>query len=241
MRTDMSKVIVERPRYDGYEPKNRRFSNLLRDDPDEADLPAKVPLRDRNRRTKELNENLQPLIRYLQRQIGRPWNKVRSEMSESIALNSAVQKHILDHVSGFVELNVSLIDDVPCTVDGRPVARFSRSALYVCPKSGLLKRAKPVQKRPEAPLRVKQLDRNRAAIYFRNCWHEAVLKPAYTFYSFSGSRQPVTRHGGRVHDAILGEVWNSAQLDALWGKSGGTCRYAESLRPMTRAEIRMLP
>jgi hypothetical protein len=47
---------------------------------------------------KELNENLGPLIRYLDRQVGRPWNKAFSEIAAHLRAASTVQKHVLDHL-----------------------------------------------------------------------------------------------------------------------------------------------
>lgn len=247
MRADMSKVIVERPRRGGYEAKGRRSANRLHRDPDEIDVPTKAPLRDRDRRTKNLNENLQPLVRYLHRQVGRPWDKVRSEMGEHITLSSAVQKHILDHVKQYVEYHVVLINGVPCTLASykkgyQPIAKHSFTKLYVCPKSGLLKRAKPLRERPLALLQVKSIDRTHAAVYLRGCWHEVTLESAISDPSTPelrglGPRQTTTN----LWDVVLGQVWSTLQLDAVWGKAQGCSRYAASVRPMTRAEIKMLP
>jgi hypothetical protein len=47
---------------------------------------------------KNLNENLAPLRRYLLSNVGRPWDKVFSEMSRHMRLDSAVQLHIWQHV-----------------------------------------------------------------------------------------------------------------------------------------------
>ena len=246
MRADMSKVIVERPRFGGgYEPKGRRFANCLHRDPDDIDAPTKAPLRDRNRRSKSLNENLRPLVRYLLRQVGRPWDKVRSEMSAHIAPASAVQKHILDHVRDYVETNAVIVDGVPHAIgswgpDYRAIAKHSATRLYVCPKSGLLKRAKPLRERSPEPLQVKRLRHDLAAVYLRNCWHEVSLKPAFNFGSSTYAR-PTTLRGSYISDAVLGDVWSLSQLDAVWGKAQGRSWYAVSMRPMARAEIRMLP
>ena len=55
-----------------------------------------------SRSCKHLNENLAPLRRYLLSNVGRPWDKVFSEISERIALDSAVQLHIWQHVQQYV-------------------------------------------------------------------------------------------------------------------------------------------
>jgi hypothetical protein len=51
---------------------------------------------------KFLNENLAPLRRYLRSQVGRPWNKVYSEICQHMNRNSAVQLHIWQHLMQYV-------------------------------------------------------------------------------------------------------------------------------------------
>jgi len=82
------------------------------------------------------------LRRYLQSQVGRPWNKVHSEISRNLRLDSAVQSHVLDHLWDYVEVNTRLVDGEVCDAVGVPIAksgRWFRRLFYVCPKSGLLK------------------------------------------------------------------------------------------------------
>lgn len=74
MREDMYKVIVERPRRGGsYSRDGRRFRAS-------EDAPTKVGMRKGYGSLKYLNENLAPLRRYLERQAGRPWNLVFSDV-----------------------------------------------------------------------------------------------------------------------------------------------------------------
>ena len=100
MRQDMDKVIVERPRHGGgiRYPRGsvRGFRRVELD---------KRPRRQGMQRPwmhsgckKNLNENLAPLRRYLLSNVGRPWDKVFSEMSQHMRLDSAVQLHIWQHV-----------------------------------------------------------------------------------------------------------------------------------------------
>ncbi|MEO1322403.1 MAG: hypothetical protein AAFV59_05290 [Pseudomonadota bacterium] len=143
MREDMFKVIVERPRWGSrHAPKAK-----LRND--------KVPSRKRatGRRqaleqhgyTKCLNENLAPLKRYLMKQVGRPWDKVYSEISEHLDPSHTVKQHVRDHLTDFVMVKV--------TVDrqGRFLGMRSEwsspmppehwwAKLYVDPNDGLIKR-----------------------------------------------------------------------------------------------------
>src|SRR5438874_10641294 len=83
--------------------------------------------------SKQLNENLAPLRRYLARQVGRPWNKVYAEIAANLRVDNAVQQHVRDHLRDFVALKPR-----------RDVTRggFRGSLwwqeLYVEPKTGLL-------------------------------------------------------------------------------------------------------
>jgi hypothetical protein len=141
MREDMDKVIVERPRLGGgaRRPKgNRKRERLAFFD--------QLPTREGYRRRwtsgeKHFNEHLGPLPRFLQSQVGRPWNKVYSEISQHLRLDSAVQSHVLDHLWDYVEVHTALVDGVVCNSKGEPLAdrRWRRSLFYVCPKCGLLK------------------------------------------------------------------------------------------------------
>jgi hypothetical protein len=67
---------------------------------------------------------------------------------------------------------------------------------------------------------VKRLRHDLAAVYLRNCWHEVSLKPAFNFGSSAYAR-PTTLRGSYISDAVLGDVWNLSQLDAVWGKAQG--------------------
>jgi hypothetical protein len=55
--------------------------------------------------TKGFSDHLGPLERYLRSQVGRPWNKVYSEIAAHIRPSNALQQHILSHLFGYVELH----------------------------------------------------------------------------------------------------------------------------------------
>lgn len=100
MRPDMAKVIVERP---------RRLEGIARAGRQRPldELPSHEGMRAphvRNFAGKVLNENLAPLRRYLDRQVGRPWNKVYAEISAHLRPTSAVQQHVRDHLRDFVAI-----------------------------------------------------------------------------------------------------------------------------------------
>ncbi len=96
MRPDMARVIVERPRIADPNPRKGRAVAL-------DDLPKQQGIRRPYvPNGKALNENLAPLRRYLDKQVGRPWNKVYSEISARLRASSAVQQHVRDHLHDFV-------------------------------------------------------------------------------------------------------------------------------------------
>lgn len=133
MRADMWKVIVERPRL------GRREANARGRRPRVKHRAAldDAPRFERFRRTKSLNENLAPLRRFLERQIGRPWDKVYSEMRAQISFDNVVQKHVLAHLDEFIWRHVRVVDG-----EVIPLQRHFRrkSGLYVDPNTGLIRR-----------------------------------------------------------------------------------------------------
>src|SRR5579863_7981919 len=107
MRSDMHKVIVERPRLLRARWENKKTALRLTkqqsaqamDAADDYDSgPRRAPSR---RHEKWLNENLAPLRRYLMRQVGRPWDKVYGEIRKTIDTRSAAGLHVLQHLEGY--------------------------------------------------------------------------------------------------------------------------------------------
>src|ERR1700742_529715 len=103
MREDMYKVIVERPRRG----KSRGGpAARLRND---LEGPMRLATR-AGYHYRELNENLAPLRRFLRSQVGRPWNKVFSEICAGIDRRNTVQQHIHQHIHGFIAVDVGVYD-----------------------------------------------------------------------------------------------------------------------------------
>ena len=137
MRSDMSKVIVERPRW-GSRLRSVKFAARVRPRGDVEDFDLAPPTHARDQ--KSLNENLAPLKRYLDSQVGRPWDKVYSEIRANLDTRKATQLHILQHLRDYVQTH--------CWMEGRTVMAGRRwfgvapvEGLYVHPKSGILRRA----------------------------------------------------------------------------------------------------
>ena len=64
--------------------------------------------------TKFFNEHLSPLRRFLDSNVGRPWDKVYSEICRHVDRGNVVQKHILTHLFDYVVVDTVLIDGEPC-------------------------------------------------------------------------------------------------------------------------------
>jgi len=229
MREDMFEVIIERPRGGRNYP--RRPGRPMR----ELDEAPRMESMSRGRGgTKWLNENLAPLLRFLGRRVGRPWNEVHGEIAARLSLNSAVQKHVLDHVRQMVELH-------PVMVDGRPyypVAHNGRlralegskwSRFYVCPRTGLLMAA------PRRGRKLPEPERDRVWI---DPVHEA-WRIEGVWYRIRFAPVPMAR--GRLRDVLLrrgldenGVAGEGGVLHRAYGRAD---RYAVEKRQMSRREI----
>jgi len=137
MKKDFFHILLERSRVGGG---NDRKGRRVRKD---SDLPSKQSTRRAHSDRKSLNENLNPLKRYLHQQVGRPWNDVHSEMCKVLKADSAVQLHVLGHIKDFIEMHAVIKKD---GVYYKP--RYYRSGdyklpgdrLYVDPNDGVIKK-----------------------------------------------------------------------------------------------------
>ncbi|HWA01699.1 MAG TPA: hypothetical protein VG841_15430 [Caulobacterales bacterium] len=139
----MAKVIVERPRRGrGWAKAAKPGRSRVVLDDDGNPLPVRAST-NKPARTKELNENLSPLKRYLASQVGRPWNKVYSDISEHLKPSSTVQQHVRDHLEDFVAIKCRNRDGVLYYV-GRFGGESELGAygphFFVHPRTGILKR-----------------------------------------------------------------------------------------------------
>lgn len=146
MRSDMAKVVTERPRR-GHGNASRKTSGapIRSFDPEHDDEgPTRLPVA-RSRQygydAKAFTDRLGPLKRYLRSCVGRPWAKVHSELSRTLDRRSITGSHIWDHVKWFVESDCYIGADrlaYPNRRRGRgpetPV-----EGLYVDPKTGLVR------------------------------------------------------------------------------------------------------
>jgi len=132
MRQDMYKVIVERPRTGKRaHPAALRLRNDL-------EGPMRLGMR-AGYGFLELNENLQPLRRYLRAQIGRPWDKVYSEICARIDRRNTVQQHIHQHIDDFISIKVREKDGRLIAAGRRDPRELWYEELYVDPRTGTIR------------------------------------------------------------------------------------------------------
>lgn len=156
MRPDMHHLLVERG-HAGRSRKHRwitkyvkgwasqcRFRNA-EDAQDESLLPLSWG--------PAFSENLAPLRRYLEAQVGRPWDRVYAEIRAHVNADTAVQYHILQHLYDRIAVKVQVKDDgslwhQPEWGHTEPLEASWRLRLYVCPRTGLVRR---IKRRRQAP------------------------------------------------------------------------------------------
>jgi hypothetical protein len=120
MRADMDEVIIERPRLGRSVARvhnKARRQKLKRQDPEEAPKRDSFSAhRQHGWDSKSQTDLIGPLNRYLRKQVGRPWDKVFSEVCQHADVRSTMQRHLREHVLGFVTHGSGIVFDD----DGKP-------------------------------------------------------------------------------------------------------------------------
>lgn len=150
MRDDMAKVVTERPRR-GHGNKSKKTTGLpiRRYDPEvDYDEPVRLPVsrgRQYGWNAKEFSDLINPLKRYLRSCVGRPWNKVHSELSQKLDRRSISGSHIWDHVMWEIETDCFIGPDRLAYSNKRKHHRGDSAidGLYVHPRTGLIREQHP--------------------------------------------------------------------------------------------------
>jgi hypothetical protein len=249
MRQDMASVIIDRPRRgagDGGKsipPKGTKRRE------------SKIPLDEKPKRgrmgrgfygwdCKELNEHLAPLYRYLRSNVGRPWDKVWSEICANLSVRNATTSHVRDHVEMDVEKNVIMVGKTPCRIDGTPLWR----EFYVNPNSGLLCRVKDKPKHRYEKKKPEYVNvGGKLCQEVNGIWYEI------TFKNLPKARKVAKRYPwlrGTSKDRIMGYVDDNEdyyddvvygrcmrrQLSEYWGEQV----RADSKKQLNKREIKKL-
>ncbi|HEY3886143.1 MAG TPA: hypothetical protein VGL62_13085 [Vicinamibacterales bacterium] len=144
MRKDMAEVVTEAPRRGHSNPSCKWGRRLTRDEYALDDHGASRAPVSRHRQygwnAKEFSDSLGPLRGYLRKQVGRPWDKVWSEIATTLDSRSLTGQHIFDHLRWEVELDAWLGDDGRLYQKRRWGTIELVTGLYVHPRAGLLSR-----------------------------------------------------------------------------------------------------
>ena len=141
MREDMHKVVVERGRH-GSDRKSRKWGQRLPVIP-EADYDDQPKFASSARRRqygyshKWFSDVLGPLRRLLCSNLGRPWDKVFSELRQGLDVRKVTGRHIFDHLESMVETHCWIGEDCR-TYTVRWGREHEVEGFYVNPKTGLL-------------------------------------------------------------------------------------------------------
>lgn len=99
------------------------------------------------RSAREFRDKLRPVKRWLEKQVNRPWNKVRSDVIKTFDAKSLAGRHILGHVDGYVEKPEDKFRYNAYRWIYGPTARRRSGELYVDDKGFLRQEPKRSRKR----------------------------------------------------------------------------------------------
>jgi hypothetical protein len=140
MRSDMKKVVVERPRW-GSRVRNNKFGARLRyiEGHDYEEQPKKPKGFEsyHDGCGKMFTDVLGPLARFLRSNLGRPWDKVYGELCAGLDKRKATGLHIFQHLERMVSLHCYFGDDRKVYSLGRG-RECEVQGYYVHPRTGLL-------------------------------------------------------------------------------------------------------
>lgn len=191
MRKDMKKVLVLTGRHGG----GPGDSKILRGkektrDKDFESAPKKEGMRQRATKAagydrKTPDEYLNPLKRFLEKSVGRPWNKVYSEICENMDKRKATGLHIFQHLYDMIETKAYKDpEDGKYYVDGHfwhgrhevhPGELFVNEAGIIQRKKG--KRSDRWNRgKPEPTIEKVQIDQHSFYIKWENIWYNVTFK-----------------------------------------------------------------
>lgn len=159
MRRDMKDILVTRGRY-GKET-NKRHNRIANQDPDTFPLKESM----RNGRRVNLNDLLAPLRRFLEKNVGRKWDKVYADICRYADGRSVLGNHLRDHARNYVRVNSILLQggkvystsfyyrelyDEELYVDGQGILRkYSRKEKKYKSPEKHYKKSKPLVRKPD--------------------------------------------------------------------------------------------
>ena len=229
----MHKVIVERPRWNPGQGKNGRRANF----PDEL-LPKFEGIKRPYRYHKGQRDLLGPLRRWLQSQVGRPWNDVYSEACDVIKPDNYVRVHVKTHLLQYVERNTFMHEGKVCVVAWHrengvmPVEenRCRYTSFYIHPETGLLCEISASPRRrwrdsyAEQPVTGRWIEKGVALHQIRGIWYKCYFEVVPVGLKFN------------EYDIVKERVVSRGEL--TWDQSHTHCLRCTVKHQLSRRELR---
>ena len=173
------------------------------------------------------SEYFAPLLRFLQKRVGTPWDEVYSEIRKRLNPRSAVHMHVMVHLDQFVVTRTWIQEGQVWGHVWEEAMRLDsrRVHFFVCPKSGFLDEPRPTKRRHSVEARVRDiriLGPARRAIRIDGLWFEIYLAPLAPSPHF---------------DVVLRREVTSAEWAQLMAIYGCSDQYGVSKRAMSKREI----
>lgn len=270
MRKDFAKVVVERPRSKYISKGEKKRDKRIFADVYDVPPGGKEGIRRPHRRNRfEFNDHVQPLRRYIESQVGRPWNDVYSEICKIFPAGGTLQEHIRGHVFDFILIKTWVGEDGKIYSNGRgSPERVGGGDTYVDPHTGIIQKMaddvsrKKHRKRREEELRnsVRAIDENRRLLKENGVWYFVELgnipdtftnRPRLSAYrplhGVSGER---VEGGWLVQDRVyhtVYDVWLKRHFDCKDYSSrfnrldlyGSYTKYAVRKRSLAKKELKL--
>jgi len=248
MRDDMSKVLVEAPRSGRHYVRaldGTRRARRNRLDHDGESAPPRMGIcRDAIER-KRFGEHLNPLYRYLSKQIHRPWAKVYSELTANADRRNTVQEHVFQHIRSHVAIETFWRDGqvfAHSYLGPEPQAE-SGTELYVHPLTGIVlpnragakarqhrkaqRAARNDMAHPDRRIGLPGMPVDRQWHRVKGIWYEVAL-----------CLLEVDTAAAPVYDAVLGQFVNRDSRKELVATYGYGDVYAWSKRQLPTRTLR---
>lgn len=218
MRSDMGKVVCERPRRNsGIKQPKGYYKNLNHIPPEEH--PKRESIRKKwisGHDGKNFTDVLGPLRGYVHSVIGKHFDKVYSEVKKSLPGDTMSVRHVIGHLWQFLERKVIIVDGKPCHsdmyyryrradgIDCIPIQYSTHGPIaYVDPRDGIIKRApkKPVPPREKKP-KISHWEGDKLYHKIDGIWYECEYQ-TYTVFRREYSSGSSSFGGYRYHVDVL--------------------------------------
>ncbi|NUQ78365.1 MAG: hypothetical protein HUU21_32955 [Polyangiaceae bacterium] len=235
MQHDEPKSFAAGPRSQAPSSRNPNTTTISSRPPPSDDDASSQKSAISDRSLKQLNDNIAILVRFLHKNVGRPWSAVHSEIRSLMSPESSVQKLVLDRLTELVATSVVMIDGKPHRPSAGGSAQFQPlrgakwDSLYVCPHTGILRsverdarRHRDPDVRPAGPL----------SQYRR-------MNGVWYFVELSFIPSLVGAQAGH-YDVLLHTPVMDISGEVLRKMYGCYDKYAVAKRPVTKRELAKL-